>query len=70
MPYPVKIYDGEGNLVRTVEPTFDPNPKQTRKFLAHPCPGCGESTSRKAYCHNCILKREKEKENPPKRGGA
>jgi len=61
MPYPVRIYDGEGTLLRTIQPEFNANPKSTRKFLAHPCPRCGDSTSKKKYCHNCILAREKEK---------
>ena len=60
MIHPVKIFDGKGNLLRTVQPTFDANPKSTRKFLAHPCPGCGEKTTKKKYCNNCILEREKK----------
>ena len=61
MLYHVKIYDGEGNYLKTVQPVFDPNPKQTRKFLSHPCPSCGEQTSKKHYCQNCIIKRENER---------
>lgn len=60
MIHQVRVFDGEGNLLRTVDPVFDANPKQTRKFLAHSCPGCGEKTTKKVYCHNCILEREKK----------
>ena len=54
--YPVKIFDGKGNLLRIVEPVFDPDPKSTRKFMAHKCPGCGDKTTKKKYCNMCILK--------------
>ena len=58
--YPVKIFDGKGNLLRIVQPVFDPDPKSTRKFMAHKCPGCGDKTTKKKYCNMCILKREKK----------
>lgn len=58
--YPVRVYDGQGNLLRVEQPVFDPNPKTVRKFLAHPCPGCGEKTTKKKYCNTCILEREKK----------
>jgi|13_taG_2_1085334.scaffolds.fasta_scaffold258348_1 hypothetical protein len=58
--YPVKIFDGEGKLLRIVQPVFDSNPKSTRKFMAHECPGCGDKTTKKKYCNMCILKREKK----------
>jgi|21_taG_2_1085346.scaffolds.fasta_scaffold02730_6 hypothetical protein len=60
----VRIFDREGNLVRTVQPVFEANPKQTRKFLAHPCPGCGEKTTKKAYCNICLRDREEKKTRP------
>jgi hypothetical protein len=63
MPYQVKVYDGEGNLLRTIQPEFDANSKPPRKFVTHPCPECGSSTSNKKYCSKCILERE-EKRKP------
>jgi len=58
MPYPVKIYDGEGNLLRTVEPIFDMStPKNKKKFQAHPCRGCKEPTTNLHYCTSCQYKR-------------
>lgn len=60
MPYPVRVYDGEGNLVKTIQPEFDADSKPLRKFAAHPCPMCGDSTLKKKYCSKCILKRERK----------
>ena len=65
--YPVKIFDGEGNLLRVVQPVFDPDPKTNRKFRAHPCPRCGDNTTKKKYCNMCILEREK-KTRPDEKG--
>ena len=59
--YEVRIFDGKGNLVRTVQPVFDAQPRNIRKFQAHECPGCGEKTTKKKYCHQCILKRQEAK---------
>ena len=39
---------------------FDPDPKTNRKFRAHPCPSCGDNTTKKKYCNMCILEREKK----------
>lgn len=58
--YPVKIFDGKGNLLRIVQPVFDPDAKPNRRFQAHPCPGCQEKTSNKKYCNICIDKRAKK----------
>ena len=58
--YPVKIFDGEGNLLRIVQPVFDYQQKPNRRFLAHPCPGCGEKTSNKKYCNICVGKRNEK----------
>lgn len=58
--YPVKIFDGEGNLLRVVQPVFDPDSKPARRFQAHPCPSCGEKTSNKKYCVVCIGKRNEK----------
>ena len=55
MPYPVKIFNGNGEYVKTVVPEFDydgSNRKQ-RKFQAHPCKGCSEMTTNLHYCANC-----------------
>ena len=58
MPYPVKVYDGEGNLLRTIQPEFDANSKPPRKFATHACPTCGDSTSNKKYCSRCVSSRK------------
>ena len=58
--YPVKIFDGNGKLLRIVQPVFDPDQKPNRRFQAHPCPGCGANTSNKKYCNICIDKRNKK----------
>ncbi len=59
MVYPVKIYDGEGNYVRTVDPVIDYGSlKQVRKFQAHPCAGCQDRTTNKKYCSVCTQKRK------------
>jgi len=60
MIHEVRVFDGKGNLLRVEQPIFDYNPKQTKKFLAHPCPGCKEKTTKKAYCHTCLRDREKK----------
>ena len=64
--YQVKIFDGNGKLLRIVQPVFDPDAKPNRKFQAHPCPDCGEKTSNKKYCVICIGKRN-EKTLPSRR---
>lgn len=58
MVHEVRVYDGEGNLIRTVHPEFDPAPMPQRKFAAHPCPRCGESTTKRKYCYGCIVIRQ------------
>jgi|SaaInlV_100m_DNA_2_1039680.scaffolds.fasta_scaffold251371_1 hypothetical protein len=58
MAYPVKIYDGKGKHLRTVDPEFNyDNLKRVRKFQAHKCGGCEESTTNKKYCSLCMRKR-------------
>jgi hypothetical protein len=58
--YEVRIYDGEGRLLRTVQPgdAAPTTSKWAKKFEVHDCPGCGESTSKKKYCYQCILNRQ------------
>lgn len=64
MVYPVKIYDGNGNHLRTiVEPSFDySGTKNIRRFQAHPCPSCNDTTTNKKYCTVCLHKR-RERDN-------
>ena len=58
MVYPVKIYNGNGEYVKTVVPEFDYSGKNNKRvFQAHPCPGCQDNTTNKKYCARCLTKR-------------
>ena len=59
MVHPVRIYDGEGNYIETIQPQVDYSGKITksRKFQAHPCRGCKEPTTNLHYCSSCQYKR-------------
>jgi len=58
--YEVKVFDAKGKLIRTIQPGFDSQPtgKWVRKFEQHDCPECGEKTTKKMYCYQCVLKRQ------------
>ncbi len=59
MPYPVKIYNGNGEHVETIMPEYDyaNGNKSKKKFQAHPCRGCKEPTTNLHYCTSCQYKR-------------
>lgn len=61
--YPIKIFDGKGNYLRTEQPKFDYEGKTKIKkiFEAHECPRCKEITTNKKYCGLCLEKRKEEK---------
>lgn len=61
MAYPVKIYDGDGNYLRTIEPEFNyANNGVKRRFQAHECPSCQYKTTNKKYCSACLIKRKEK----------
>ena len=58
MPYPVKIYNGDGEYVKTIMPEFDYSGKHNKRvYSAHPCAGCNDKTTNKKYCSVCAYKR-------------
>mgnify|MGYP003983522819 CR=1 FL=1 len=60
MVHEVKIYDGEGNYVKTIQPQIDYSGKilKSRKFQSHPCRGCKDPTTNLHYCSKCQYDRK------------
>ena len=56
----VRVFDKDGNLLKVIEPKDFPfEPQPMRKFQPHPCPKCGETTTRKKYCGLCLKPKTK-----------
>jgi hypothetical protein len=56
----VKVFDGQGNLIRIIQPVQDYEITTMRKAASHPCPICKTETTRPIYCRKECAEKQKK----------